>query len=280
MTDLAVAVSPSGAIRLGKDIVCDGFTSDASVRVQTHIHDDHMKQFNESKGYQDIYMSAASLALLAAEFNADIGVGMRENIHGVKYGEWLDVSAHRLKLLSSSHMLGAVQVCVQLQEGPCVGYSGDFGWPMDEVMEVEQLVRDSTNGCPRQTRRYSENEADEILVRRVRERLRFGSVHLIAHRGTVHRALETIGGEIDCPVLATKRRCAEIAVFREFGFPMPAVIDMNSEEGKAARGNSRCILLYSKGDKKPVDYGEDSSIVLSAYLACIIHEVGETAHDH
>ena len=27
-----------------------------------------------------------------------------------------------------------------------LGYSGDFGWPMDEAIQVDQLVLDSTNG--------------------------------------------------------------------------------------------------------------------------------------
>ncbi len=50
-----------------------------------------------------------------------------------------------------------------------LGYSGDFGWPMDEAIQVDQLVLDSTNGSVRQTRRYSEEEADEALVELVRE---------------------------------------------------------------------------------------------------------------
>jgi putative mRNA 3-end processing factor len=263
MDKVSVQVSPSGAVLLGEDIVCDGFVHGVPVRVQTHVHDDHMKGFTESKGYQDIYMSRATRSLLQVELNADLA--LRQNLHGVDCGEWVTVAGHEMQLLSSSHMLGAVQVCVRLADGTRVGYSGDYGWPIEKPIQVDQLVLDSTNGSVRQTRRYIEEYADECFAELLRERLRFGAVHLAAHRGTIHRALQILATEKERPILATKRRCAEIAVFRNFGYPVPEVLDRDSPDGRAAAG-SNCIYIYSKGDKKPVDYGNDTSIVLSAYI--------------
>ena len=45
---------PSGAVSLGPNVVCDGFLLSAKVRVQTHIHIDHMDSFETSKGQQQI----------------------------------------------------------------------------------------------------------------------------------------------------------------------------------------------------------------------------------
>ena len=48
-----VDVTSSGAILLGDHVVCDGFQHDRSSRVQTHVHDDHMHDFERSKGLQN-----------------------------------------------------------------------------------------------------------------------------------------------------------------------------------------------------------------------------------
>ena len=54
-----VDVAASGGVLLGSSVVCDGFQSDRPVRVQTHVHDDHMADCETSKGFQDRYMSEA-----------------------------------------------------------------------------------------------------------------------------------------------------------------------------------------------------------------------------
>ena len=49
-----VDVGGSGAVLLGPSVVCDGFQIGRPVRVQTHVHDDHMGDFERSKGFQDL----------------------------------------------------------------------------------------------------------------------------------------------------------------------------------------------------------------------------------
>jgi putative mRNA 3-end processing factor len=44
-----IDVFPSGAVILGQRICCDGFHRDYEVRVQTHVHIDHMDRFETSK---------------------------------------------------------------------------------------------------------------------------------------------------------------------------------------------------------------------------------------
>ena len=73
-----------------------------------------------------------------------------------------------IKLESSSHCLGAVQVAVELANGKWVGYSGDFSHLIDNVIRVDELVVDATYGDPGTDRAYSQLEAEEALLERVR----------------------------------------------------------------------------------------------------------------
>src|SRR5688572_24684742 len=139
-----VDVASSGAVLLGSAVVCDGFQRDRAVRVQTHVHDDHMRDFERSKGFQNLYMSEATRSLLIAEFNADLEY--RDNIIAVRHGDTFDCEGGRMTLLSSGHMLGAVQVALEMPDGRRIGYSGDFHWPVDDVIQVDELVVDSTYG--------------------------------------------------------------------------------------------------------------------------------------
>lgn len=53
-------------VRLGAQVVCDGFVDSCDFRVQTHIHDDHMSKFDKSKGFQQIVMGPETFDLLVA----------------------------------------------------------------------------------------------------------------------------------------------------------------------------------------------------------------------
>jgi hypothetical protein len=76
-----------------------------------------------------------------------------------------------------------------------------------------------------------------------------------------------MSAQIECPVLATRRRKLEIDVFRQFGYAIPEIVERDSKEGKELASSDRCVYLYSKNDRRPTDYGSDTSIVLSAYLS-------------
>ena len=168
-----VDVLASGAVVLGDNIVCDGYAPGREFRVQTHIHDDHMGEFDRSKGCQDIVLSPETLSLLIAEYNADLAY--RENLLPVNRGDRKNLDdGSAVQLLASNHILGSCQVAVDQRVGRRVGYSGDFGWPLDDVIEVDELVVDSTYGSPRSVRRYTQAEAEVSLMEVVFQRLRHG----------------------------------------------------------------------------------------------------------
>lgn len=262
-----VDVLESGAVLLGTNVVCDGYANGREFRVQTHVHDDHMDEFDRSKGCQDILLSPETLALLVEEQNADLPY--RENLFALPRGEEFKLGDGTVvKLIASNHMLGSCQVQLRLADGRKVGYSGDFGWPLNEVIQVDELVVDSTYGSPRSIRKYTQEDAEERLVDLVKRRLRFGSVHVKAFRGTVERVLHLLGDDIGVPIVASDRLIGQASVYQMNGFAVGTLVPLRSREGTYAINQRSYVRLYSKGDAFANEMPEGgTSITCSAYMA-------------
>lgn len=260
-----IDVSQSGAVLLGKEISCDGFHRDFPARIQTHIHDDHMDDFETSKGAQQIFMSDATRGLLVVEYNADLAY--RSNISALPWGAEAQIEHSRVTLLQNGHMLGSTQVAVTLADGTRVGYSGDFHWPLAEVMQVDALVVDSTYGSPSRVREYSQEDAEHALRRLVAGLLKEGPVYIKAHRGTLQRALTALSSEFDCPFLGSLRLCAEVDVYREHGYEIGELIDSQSEHGKLALREGRFVRFYGSRDTMPVNFECGATVGLSAFMS-------------
>lgn len=260
-----IDVFPSGTVVLGDRISCDGFHRDYEVRVQTHVHSDHMDNFDTSKGSQNIFMSEATRKLLVCEFNADLPY--RENVHALDLGVPRLVGDHQVTLLYSGHMLGSVQVAVQLANGMRLGYSGDFRWPLEEVIEVDALVIDSTYGSPERKREYTQELAEERFLNLVHGRLMRGPVYIKAHRGNIQRALQILTGQVNCPLLGSARLCSEADVYREHGYAIGGICLFKSDEGRSHLKSGRFIRFYGTGDEFPIQISKGSTITLSAYMS-------------
>ena len=266
MSNPRIDVLSSGAVRLGSNVVCDGFASGCDYRVQTHLHDDHMSDFDRSKGLQDLYLSPETYALLVAERNADLEY--RTNLHPVPRGEPVKLDDDStLLLLASQHMLGACQVALEFSDGYRVGYSGDFAWPLEEVIEVDQLVVDSTYGSPESVRHYTQDEAEQCLIELVCSRLRYGSVHVNAYRGTIERVLNLIGGNVGVPILASDKLIRQAQIYQNHGFAPESLIAIDSHDAKCAIADRSYVRLYSKGDGFGKELPEGTSVTISAYMA-------------
>ena len=262
MHNQLVDVDHKGAICLGRHVVCDGFANEFPFRIQTHVHDDHMSNFHKSKGLQDVVMTPETFDLLVAYFNADIP--FRNNFIKIEHGEERKLcDGTTVQLLSSNHMLGACQVALELPDGCTVGYSGDFGWPIDEIIQVEQLVVDSTYGSPRSVRNFTQAEAEDCLLQLVCDRLKHGPVHIKAFRGTIERVLHSIFGGISVPIYASDRLIREIEVYQRYGF---ATGILHPKKSVVSRELNRYVQLYSKGDSFPNELVSGTTINCSAYM--------------
>ena len=265
MSGSVVDVFENGAVCLGSKTVCDGYVDGYPFRVQTHVHDDHMSEFDKSKGLQDIFMSSETLKILIAERNADLEY--RDNLIPIRRGVEHELDdGSRLTLLPSGHMLGSCQVALKLPNGSRCGYSGDFAWPLNEVMQVDELVVDSTYGSPASVRSYSQGEAESCLQEIVCQRLRHGSVHVNAHRGTVERVLQVLSGKVGVPILGSASLIREVAVYQDHGFAGAALEALESETGRSALKERSYVRLYSKGDGFGNEPIEETSVTCSAYM--------------
>ena len=254
---------PSGAVSLGPDVVCDGFLHRAKARVQTHVHVDHMNSFETSKGCQQIITSEPTLGLLIAEFDADLP--FRSNVKSLKQLQPYEVGDSKVSLVSSGHMLGAVQVLTELQNGMRLGYSGDFQWPLDDVIQVDALVVDSTYGAPDNIRKFSQGECEELFVGLLHRLIVKGPVVIKTYRGTLQRALQIINDEIGCPVVGSDRLSQEVDVYRSFGYTIGSLITHPSDEATMVMKRERYVSVYGTGDHAPADIGNKSKITLSDY---------------
>lgn len=259
-----IDVRASGAVTLGPDVSCDGFLLSANLRVQTHVHQDHMRDFHISKGYQDILLSRPTRDLLISEFNFDLS--SRINIKALNPLEPYGFEDSIVQLLPNDHILGSVQVQVELKDGMRVGYSGDFAWPLDNVIQVDALVVDSTYGSPYSIRNYSQGDCEAQFIMLCRQLLTKGPLYVKAHTGTLHRAMQLISTELDAPLVGSSRLCKELDVYRQYGYAIGQIVSWETREGQALLKESRFIRLFGKGDKYPVDTGGASHIVLSAYF--------------
>lgn len=259
-----IDVRASGVVSLGPDVSCDGFLLSAKLRVQTHVHQDHMRDFHTSKGYQDILLSRPTRDLLISEFNFDLP--SRINIRALNPLEPYVFGSSSVQLMPNDHILGSVQVQVELGDGMRVGYSGDFAWPLDDVIQVDGLVVDSTYGSPYSIRNYSQGDCEAQFVMLCRQLLSKGPVYVKAHTGTLHRAMQLLSAEPDAPLVGSSRLCDELDVYRQYGYAIGPVESWETPEGQALLKESRFIRLFGKGDKYPVDTGRASHIVLSAYF--------------
>jgi len=264
LTPVLFDVSAHGAVMLGDKVTCDGFVFGFPYRIQTHIHEDHMESFDSSKGYQDILMSQATKELLITEFDADIGY--RTNIHAIPLGSRYRREDIEVELLSSGHMVGSAQVAVTIPGGMKMGYSGDFNWPLEHVIEVEALVVDSTYGSPNSRREYSPEDVCDRFVDLVLEKVKICPVLIKAHPGTLQRALELLNGKLTCPILASRHLAAEAEVYRRFGYSIGTLIIIDSTEAQLAMKEGRYIRLYGKREIPPSDPSGNTVIVLSAYM--------------
>ncbi len=258
-----VDVTQKGAIILGKYVTCDGFQFGSPIRIQTHTHGDHLSDFETSKGYQTIITSEVTKELLILRYNAELSC--RSNLKSVPFDKKIETEGIEIELLSSGHMIGATQVAVS-GDGLRTGYSGDFSWPLERVIQVDNLVVDSTYGNPNSVRRYSREEVNERFIELVLRETKKRPVQIKAHPGTLQYALELLDGVLSFPIIACQRVIQEADIYRKYGYSISQIYDYNSADAKEIIEGDRYLRLYCHGEAFPFDQTNMVSIVISAFM--------------
>lgn len=265
--EFEIDVLSSGAVILGPDVTCDGFQSDRQVRVQTHTHSDHMSDFQTSKG-RELVMSRGVRDLLLFD-NPDFD--FRSNIHVLEGDQTYLFGRSRIGLIPAGHMLGASQVAVEMNDGSRLGYSGDFSWPLIDVIRVDALVIDATYGHPESNQAYPQHKVEQVFVELVRTQIDKGPVHLMANSAVIERALMILGiADLDDfpPIIANRHLCSSINVHRAHGWQIAKPVSQDEPEGHAILGEGRyvrCWKLFEGGRSDGIIEG--TTINLTKYRA-------------
>ena len=257
-----------GAVLLGDNVSCDGFASDRPIRVQTHIHVDHMVDFGTSKANQTIVMSQATRDLLQAIFNADLPY--RNNLKSLECHQQISVNGDTIEVFTSGHMLGSVQVKVTCNDGYSVGYSSDFFWPLNNVIQVDELLVDATYGDPLRTRTYTQEQADscfvDLLARNIAATKR---TVVLSYNGRLQHALELAGCVLRWPAVVSPKAFPLVDVYRRHGHNMPTVIASNTPEGRELLASARpCVAFATFPEQRHLPWVDGfAKIHLSAYVS-------------
>ena len=233
----------SGAVILGPDVTCDGFQAKRGIRVQSHVHRDHMGDFSTSL-WGDVFMTEPTRELLEHQYPA---LESSSNVHVLKYGERWKGENLELELASSNHMLGAAQIKATLQDGSTVGYSGDFSWPLEDVIQVDGLVVDATYGKPSRRRGYTQQQVQEEFCALAKQSLRTGPVHLLADTGPAERALQLLVIEDvlgSARVVGSSRSRLSGSVHRRYGYQLPNVLVEGTREAAEAAEDGPYVRLW------------------------------------
>lgn len=250
---MKVNITKKGAILLGKYVSCDGFVDNKGFRVQTHVHEDHLSRFSTSLGYQKgVLLTNPTLDLIAAIKNEQALVH-RSDIYIVKGNELKKFENIEIEFLDSNHMLGSVQVAVNYYSAPRCGYSGDFSWPLDKVIQVEELVLDSTYGQPESVRSFSQEKVEERLLELIVEQLNNNPILIISRRGTIQRAMHCINCNIKVPFIVSKKLSREIEIYNKYGYNFNDCYNPSSPKGQDILDSNRYIRYYGTGDLLPCD---------------------------
>ena len=258
-------VCQNGAIMLGTNTVCDGYSFEPTIRVQTHVHLDHMGGFSKSLRKQHVICLEPTWRLIVNDMNGTMGT--RINFQPVDEAEQFDIEDGHVTLFSSNHMLGSAQVLVEMSNGYRVGYSGDFFWPMESPISVDELVVDATNGSEKSIRLYSQKTAEDELARIVNEKIISQPVLIYAHRGTLQRALAVLGDTCRFPIVASDRQIEEAKVYSDNGYPIGLLFSEGSEEADSVieEFGGRYVRVTGRGDERLNEW-PGYCITLSTYF--------------
>lgn len=260
------SLAARGAVVLSEQVACDGFDPACRVRVQSHVHDDHLDGFASSKGTGEIVCTAPTRDLLIAAMNADLAY--RRNLRALPLDTPEAIAGgERITLVDAGHIAGSAQVAVTHADGYRTGYTGDFAWPLKAVIEVDELVLDATYGSPESIRRYTQQEAEDRFVEEVLGRLKSGAVVVYAHRGTLQRAIALLDGVTQMPLLGSPIQCEESEVYARHGHNQATLVDATTTDGQDAIQSGRYVLFSGKGDRRGDLQWHEHKIVLSAYMA-------------
>ena len=146
-----------------------------------------------------------------------------------------------------------------------LGYSGDFSWPLNDVMRVDALVVDATYGSSRSVRPFTQGDAEDAFLAIVRRALRNGPVFVTAFRGTVERALDLVSENLDCEIVCGEKLLHEVEVYRRYGYTIGRVREYEEAKDSGILAENRYVRFFSTREQRPIGREGVTVVKLSAF---------------
>ena len=242
-------------VRLGANVTCDGFDPNCQIRIQTHAHYDHLKEFSSSKSNQKIIvMTKPTMDLLVAE--GEIDLPNRNNVVILEAdGNESEILGTRIALYPSCHMIGSVMPLVRSSSGAEVyAYSSDFSWPLTITPpKVDVLVVDALYGNPAMIRDYKDQDAIDGLIEIINDLVSSGPVYIRGHRGRLQFACALVHERYRNPIILGSNAARSIHVFcRHQGIDMETLEMGSLEAASLLREGGNCFVFLEERDKNPI----------------------------
>lgn len=267
----AAFVRADGCVQLGPNVTCDGFMPGVAVRIQSHVHVDHMKDFERSKGHQRLIVcTQATHDLLCAEFDADLPRRRRQWVKLAADGTYhaLDDLDVQVALFPSGHMVGSAIAAVKYPDGTHYAFTSDFAWPLRKVpIRPDVLVVDATYGNPASVRNYRPAEVVRRLQQVVRQEYGRGRVVVTGHRGRLQYALQVLVDVLPGPYLVSRHVADTLEEYMQHqGFHAEARL-LSSPEGARIMASGPYICLIETRDRTDLLATQaERRVFLSAFM--------------
>lgn len=261
-----IDVSYRGGVILGNSVICDGFAESIPFRVQTHAHEDHLRDFSKSVGLQNIVLTKPTRDLISIIKNNESLYDRNGQVNILGGNSKKNFADFKIKFLDSKHMLGSIQVEVEYKNGLKVGYSSDFIWPLGRIIEVDELVIDSTYGNPDSVRTLDQDKAIESFINLIIEHIYNNPIIINAKRGIIIRAMKSVNSAFpDIPLLTSKKLYSEVQVYNRHGYSIDNISVYNNPASLDVLNSNRYVVfLSSVYDIFPVDTSDHTSITIKA----------------
>ena len=259
-------------VHLRSDIVCDGFNeAPYGVRVQTHVHDDHMQEWPNSM-HRNIYMTPATKKLILAEkFRSS--EHLRNNLvvmepDGNRFCS--DLMQGDFALFNSGHMLGSCMVSVS-HDRKRYFYTSDFSWPLPntdrELLEKEYhdvLVIDASYGHPEKSiRRYTQENVIQELLSIVSREIQNHTIRIVAHRGRLQRAYQILASELETSAIdiyGSEHVNKTIEIYHKY-LGMAGTSYKGLEHPSTGKNGNKIILVDTR-DQKVLETPNPADIII------------------
>lgn len=204
-----------GGIKVGNDIVIDGFDS-SLFRVITHIHSDHVISLDRSVS---IGSKLIGTALTIEWLKILKSLPNNYKLTSLDYGEKIKINDMRLELIKACHIPGSSQVKIELNNGVTLTYTSDFKKPGTEtpIIESDVVIIDAVYGRPEYVREFDEY-IDEVMADFIKQLLSEGPVYIYGYYGKIQEVMALLRNYgIEAPYIVPLKHYKLCKIAERFG---------------------------------------------------------------